>query len=104
MQAGWDPRPWNEAIEGHLWFDRTPTQFGALVHDAAAWADAHPIPGKPLMLVNCVGKPGRLAAQPHSWNELGEGQTVVPTKEDGDAYGQALRLWACTGRLRRGEA
>ena len=78
VQAGWDPRPWNEAIDGHLWwFQRTPTQFGAFVSDAAAWAAAHPIPGAPLVLVN-------------SWNELGEGQTVVPTTEDGYAYGQAL--------------
>jgi hypothetical protein len=80
VQAGWDPRPWNEAIDGHLWwFDRTPAQFGGFVSDAAAWAAAHPIPGKSLVLVN-------------SWNELGEGQTVVPTKEDGYAYGQALAL------------
>jgi Glycosyltransferase WbsX/Divergent InlB B-repeat domain len=78
VQAGWDPRPWNESIDGHLWwFDRTPAQFGAFVRDAAAWATEHPLPDKPLVLVN-------------SWNELGEGQTVVPTKEDGYAYGQAL--------------
>ena len=47
------------------------------VHDAALWSAAHPIPDGPLMLVN-------------SWNELGEGQTVIPTQEDGYAYGQAL--------------
>jgi Glycosyltransferase WbsX/Divergent InlB B-repeat domain len=78
VQAGWDPRPWNEAIDGHLWwFDRTPVLFGAFVHDAAVWSAEHPIPSGPLVLVN-------------SWNEIGEGQTVVPTREDGFAYGQAL--------------
>jgi hypothetical protein len=78
VQAGWDPRPWNEAVNGHLWwFDRTPALFGSFIHDAALWSAAHPIPGGPLLLVN-------------SWNELGEGQTVVPTQEDGFAYGQAL--------------
>jgi Glycosyltransferase WbsX/Divergent InlB B-repeat domain len=78
VQAGWDPRPWDEAIDGHLWwFARSPAQFSSFVHDAADWARAHPIPGGPLMLVN-------------SWNELGEGQTVIPTHEDGYAYGRAL--------------
>jgi glycosyl transferase family WbsX/List-Bact-rpt repeat protein len=78
VQAGWDPRPWNEAIDGHLWwFDRTPAQFGSFIRDAAVWSAAHPIPGGPLLLVN-------------SWNEIGEGQTVVPTRQDGFAYGRAL--------------
>jgi uncharacterized repeat protein (TIGR02543 family) len=82
VQAGWDPRPWNEAIDGHLWwFDRTPKQFGAFVADAAAWAHAHPLPGQP---------PAAPIVFVQSWNEFGEGMTVIPTVEDGYSYGQAL--------------
>src|SRR5205807_2877258 len=55
----------------------TPALFGSFVRDAAAWSAAHPIADGPMLLVN-------------SWNEIGEGQTVVPTHDDGYAYGQAL--------------
>ena len=82
VQAGWDPRPWNEAIGGHLWwFDRTPAEFAGFVGDAVSWARAHPIPGQP---------PAAPIVFVQSWNELGEGMTVVPTVEDGYSYGRAL--------------
>jgi len=82
VQAGWDPRPWNEAIDGHLWwFDRTPEELADFVGAAAAWARAHPLPDRspaaPLVFVQ-------------SWNELGEGMTMIPTLQDGYSYGQAL--------------
>ncbi len=84
--GGWDPRPWQEAIGGGgpvIWFPRTPAQFGSLVAAAIAWTQRAPrlnvtVDGKPLLLI-C------------SWNELGEGSYIVPTRGDGNAYGLALR-------------
>jgi hypothetical protein len=84
VMAGWDPRPWDERPDGHLWwFERTPAEFSGFVHDAVNWVQGHPTqqvehdPAQPLVLVT-------------SWNELGEGMTVMPSRKDGYSYGQAL--------------
>lgn len=84
VMAGWDPRPPDERPDGHLWwFERTPGEFGGFVHNAIDWVQAHPAqqvehdPPQPLALVS-------------SWNELGEGMTVIPSRQDGYSYGQAL--------------
>ena len=82
VMVGWDPRPWDERADGHLWwFQRTPAQFRSFVEDAASWAHAHPIAASqnpsPIVLVT-------------AWNEIGEGEAVIPSQDDGYAYGQAL--------------
>jgi hypothetical protein len=84
VMDGWDPRPWNEAPDGHLWwFDRTPAQFASFVRTAIDWVLVHPdqrvevAPTPPVVLLI-------------AWNELGEGEYLVPTVADGYAYGQAL--------------
>ena len=84
VMAGWDPRPWDERADGHLWwFDHAPAQFGGFVRDAVAWVQTHPTeqvepaPARPIVLVT-------------SWNEIGEGEEVVPNLDDGHSYGQAL--------------
>jgi hypothetical protein len=84
IQGGWDGRPANEYQLGHLWwFERTPDEFGAYVRAAVAWADDHPEqrveppPTRPLVMV-------------WAWNELQEGQQLMPTVGDGYSYGQAL--------------
>jgi hypothetical protein len=65
--SGWDPRPWREYQGGHLfWFERTPSQVGALLRAALGVARRERIPGPPLALVA-------------SWNELGEGHYILPT-------------------------
>ena len=81
---GWDPRPWDERGDGHLWwFQRTPEQFGAFVSDAINWTQAHQSQavespyGTPLVLVS-------------SWNELGEGNFLIPTVGTRYSYGHAL--------------
>lgn len=86
VMGGWDPRPWHEPIGAGgpiIWFSRTPAQFGSLAAAAIASANRYPhlrvsVDGRPLVLV-C------------SWNELGEGSDIVPTRGDANAYGLALR-------------
>jgi len=84
IQGGWDGRPGNEFQLDHLWwFERTPDQFGGYVRDAVTWADDHPEqrvepePASPIVMV-------------WAWNELQEGQQLMPTVGDGYGYGQAL--------------
>ena len=84
VTVGWDPRPWQQRVDFELyrfWFVRTPGEVAQFVRDAVTWAKAHPQvrvdPGPPLILLS-------------AWNELGEGAYLVPTKQDGFAYGQAL--------------
>jgi hypothetical protein len=83
--AGWDPRPWGETIGGSMfWFERSPETFKANVGAALKWLNANPglQPDRgreaPLLLIQ-------------AWNEIGEGAYIVPTREDGDRYGIALR-------------
>lgn len=86
IMGGWDPRPWREPVGGGgpiIWFPRTAAQFGSLASAAIAWANQRPrlrvtVEGKPLLLI-C------------SWNELGEGSYIIPTRGDANVYGLALR-------------
>jgi glycosyl transferase family WbsX len=83
VMAGWDPRPWNERVDGRLfWFRRSPSLFGEFVRDAVRWSGANPRAtvrrgGRPLILVE-------------AWNELGEGSYIVPTVGTCHSYGRAL--------------
>lgn len=82
VMAGWDPRPWKEDVDGHLfWYTRSPEEVGGLVRDAVDWVARNPRMlldgGPPLVMLT-------------AWNELGEGMYVLPTKQDGFAYGQAI--------------
>jgi hypothetical protein len=84
VAGGWDPRPADERPEGHLfWFKRSPQEFGAFLRDAIAWVQTHPsmrvepAPAPPLVLIE-------------AWNELAEGAQVLPTVQDGYAYGRAV--------------
>jgi Divergent InlB B-repeat domain len=84
VMDGWDPRPWNEDVLGHLWwFLRTPAEVGAFTRDAIAWARTHaeanvePRSQQPMIVVE-------------SWNEFGEGAQILPTVDEGYTYGQAL--------------
>jgi Glycosyltransferase WbsX len=82
---GWDPRPWDERSSGGIlmWYNRTPQEFAALVSDAIDWAISNPqlrpepSPTPPLVLIT-------------SWNEIGEGNHIVPTVGEGTTYGDAL--------------
>jgi hypothetical protein len=82
---GWDPRPWDErSSSGELmWYSRTPQEVANFVSDAIDWANSNPqlrpepLPAPPLFLIK-------------SWNELGEGNHVLPSVEDGTSYGDAL--------------
>jgi hypothetical protein len=84
VMDGWDPRPWNERMNGKLvWYKRTPSEFNEFVRDAIHWEMHHPAmrvappPHRPLFLIE-------------AWNELGEGSYMVPTVGKGNKYGQAL--------------
>ena len=83
VMAGWDPRPWNERVDGRLfWYRRTPSLFGKFVRDALQWSDRTPgaaVAGVrgPLILIE-------------AWNELGEGSYIVPTIGTCHRYGRAL--------------
>jgi hypothetical protein len=83
VMAGWDPRPWNERVEGRLfWFRRTPSLFGQFVREALRWSVANPraivLGGRrPFVLIE-------------AWNELGEGSYIVPTVGTCHSYGIAL--------------
>ena len=84
VMDGWDPRPWNERVDGNLgWFQRTPSEFEEFVQAAIRWTLRHPNmrvappPHRPLLLIE-------------AWNELGEGSYMVPTVGKDNAYGKAL--------------
>lgn len=84
VTVGWDPRPWQQRVDFELyrfWFRRSPDEVGQVVRDAVAWASRNPQmrvdSGPPLVLLS-------------AWNELGEGAYLVPTRQDGFAYGQAI--------------
>ncbi|HEX9123175.1 MAG TPA: glycoside hydrolase family 99-like domain-containing protein [Actinomycetota bacterium] len=84
VMAGLDPRPWNEKWGGQLlWYRRTPEEVAGLLRDALEWVERHPSmrvepePAPPIVLIT-------------SWNELGEGMYIVPTKGDGFSYGRAI--------------
>jgi hypothetical protein len=84
VTVGWDARPWLERADFDLykfWFTRSPGEVAQLVSDAIAWTGRNPHmrvdSGPPLVLLS-------------AWNELGEGAYLVPTRQDGFAYGQAL--------------
>jgi hypothetical protein len=82
VTVGWDPRPWQETIDGHLfWFQRSPPEVAQLLADAIAWAGRNPS-----MRVD-TGAPLVMLA---TWNELGEGMHVVPTRVDGFSYARAI--------------
>ncbi len=82
---GWDPRPWDErSSTGQLtWYSRTPQDVANFVSDAIDWANSNPqlrpepSTAPPLVLIT-------------SWNEMGEGNHLLPTVEDGTSYGDAL--------------
>jgi hypothetical protein len=82
---GWDPRPWDErASTGELmWYSRSPQEVAAFVSDAIDWANTNPqlrpepSPAPPIVLIT-------------SWNEMGEGNHILPTVGDGTSYGDAI--------------
>lgn len=83
VMAGWDPRPWNERVEGRLfWFRRTPWLFGQFVREAIRWSAANP-----RAIVRDGRRPFVLI---EAWNELGEGSYIVPTVGTCHSYGIAL--------------
>lgn len=84
VMVGSDPRPWNEYIEGKLfWYIRTPEEVASFVRDAVDWVGLHPAmrvepaPAPPVVFLT-------------TWNELGEGAYFVPTIGDRFAYGRAI--------------
>ena len=83
VMAGWDPRPWNERVEGRLfWYRRTPSLFEQFVRDSLRWSAANRgalVRGerRPLVLIE-------------AWNELGEGSYIVPTVGSCHSYGRGL--------------
>lgn len=86
VMDGWDPRPWNEPnpATGDLeWYSRTPQDVATLVSDAIAWANGNaslrpePSPTPPLVFIT-------------SWNEIGEGNHILPTVGEGTSYGDAI--------------
>lgn len=84
VTVGWDPRPWQQRVDFELyrlWFKRSPEEVAQFVRDAVAWAGRNPRmrvdAGPPLVLLS-------------AWNELGEGAYLVPTRQDGFVYGQAI--------------
>jgi len=84
VMVGWDPRPWNERIEGHLWwFDRTAAEVGAFVRRAIDWVRANPS-----MRVEPASQTPLVLLE--AWNELGEGSYVVPTVGTCHRYGEAV--------------
>lgn len=82
---GWDPRPWDERSSGGqlMWYSRSPQEVATFLGDAIAWANANPqlrpepSPAPPIVLIT-------------SWNELGEGNHIIPTVGDGTGYGDAI--------------
>jgi hypothetical protein len=82
---GWDPRPWDErSSTGELmWYSRSPQEVAALLSDAIQWANTNPqlrsepASTPPIVLLT-------------SWNELGEGNHILPTVGDGTSYGDAI--------------
>jgi hypothetical protein len=83
---GWDPRPWggeNETGRPDFWFSRSPGEVADLVGKAIDWAEStpglrvEPAPAPPIALIA-------------TWNELGEGDFMVPTAGEGTAIGDAL--------------
>lgn len=88
--AGWDPRPWNETVNGDLmWYSRTPQQVATFVSDAIAWTTSNPqlrpeqSPTPPLVLIE-------------AWNEFGEGSHMLPTVGEGTTYGDAVAAMLTT--------
>jgi hypothetical protein len=82
VMAGWDPRPWNEHVEGRLfWYRRSPSLFEQFVRHALEWSAGNPgalhDKNRPLILIE-------------AWNELGEGSYIVPTAGTCHSYGRAL--------------
>ncbi|MDE3101501.1 MAG: glycoside hydrolase family 99-like domain-containing protein [Chloroflexota bacterium] len=83
VSTGFDARPWGERVDGHtVWFRRSPVDVAGMANDALTWLDTHPRlqagrPGRPLLFVT-------------AWNELGEGDYIVPTRGDGFGYVDAL--------------
>jgi glycosyl transferase family WbsX/List-Bact-rpt repeat protein len=84
VMAGWDPRPIDEELSGHLWwFRRTPAEVGEFTQDAAAWARAHPEAD-----VEPRSKPPMILIE--AWNEFNEGAQILPTVDEGYSYGRAV--------------
>ena len=85
VMDGWDPRPWDErSSNGHLmWYTRSPQDVADYISQAIDWTIANPqlnpqpTSEPPLVLIT-------------SWNEMGEGNHILPTTEDGTTYGDAL--------------
>jgi hypothetical protein len=83
VMAGWDPRPWGEKVAGAPpWFRRSPGTFERFVQAAVRYSAEHPamrLPGtsRPVILIT-------------AWNELGEGDYIVPTRGACHSYGDAL--------------
>jgi hypothetical protein len=83
VMDGWDPRPWNEHVDGRLfWFRRSPSLFGQFVREGLRWSSANPRATvrrgrRPFILIE-------------AWNELGEGSYIVPTVGTCHSYGRAL--------------
>jgi hypothetical protein len=92
VMAGWDPRPWEERVQGSLfWYSRTPSLFERFVRDAIAWSAAHPRMRR--------GSEQRPVIMIEAWNELGEGSYIVPTVGECHSYGDALsRALGLAGR------
>ena len=82
---GWDPRPWDERSSAGIlmWYSRSPQEVAQLMKDAIDWANANPAlrlepsPAPPIVLFG-------------SWNEVGEGNHIVPTVGEGSNYGDAI--------------
>ena len=83
---GWDPRPWNETP---YWYKRSPEEFRDFVTAALRWWHEHPamrvMETTPLIFVE-------------AWNEVGEGSYLLPTRDDGFTYMNALREGLKKGR------
>jgi hypothetical protein len=82
VMAGWDPRPWQEKVGGSLmWIRRSAGTFGRFVRAAIAFG------GEPAMRLPGEARPLVLIT---AWNELGEGDYIVPTRAACHSYGDAL--------------
>jgi hypothetical protein len=84
-EPGWDSRPWHG--ERLVRTGRHPVKFEQMLRRARGFADAHPLLGRRLVLIE-------------AWNEYGEGAVIEPHAEFGFGYLDAVRAVFARGLTR----